>query len=117
MRTGSPTWKIKIDLINLKLDCLTQISFPKDKNQEQFIDNVLTEDIKNNGLLHPLEINLLLEETKWHELRVFKGNQRIRALRNLGWTEAPCNLTIEGYPDNEELGKIFIKLFGDKNGK
>ena len=112
MRTGSPTWKIKVGPISIKLEYLTQISFPKTASQELFINSMLTEDIRVNGLKEPLEINWTLEETLMDRVRIFKGNQRIQALRNLGLTEAPCNLTIEGYQDTEKVGEILKRFLG-----
>lgn len=108
MRNGEPTCKKRFGPFLLNLDDLTQISFPRDGGKAV---TLLTEDIRVNGMKDPLEINLLLEETLWHQLRIFQGNQRIQALRNLGIKQAPCYLTIEGYPDNEGLGKTIKSLF------
>lgn len=106
MRNGEPTWKKRLGVFELPFDILTQISFPTEKQIEE-----LKKDIEVNGLKNPLEINWLLEPTKWGQLRIFKGNQRIEALKRLGWVKAPCYLTIEGYPDNEGLGEIISLLF------
>lgn len=107
MHLGEPTWSFKINC-SLKLDDLTQISFPRNEYQEKFIENELYEDIKLNGLKKALEIEWLIGEID--ELRIFKGNQRIQVLRRLNYKEAPCILTIEGYKETENIGKILRKI-------
>jgi len=107
MRLGETNWKKRVGPFVLDLDILTQISFPKDNGKSV---EKLVIDIKKNGLRKPLEVNITLEETLCHLIRIYKGNQRIQALKNLGITKAACYVTIEGYKDNEDLGKTIFSL-------
>lgn len=113
MRTGSPTWRFKVPYpIEIEFEALTRICLPRDQKQKEFIDNELTQDIKRNGLLHPLEITWRLEETQFNKFMIFKGNQRIQALENLGWKKAPCRITIEGYEDTRKIGEVLQHCLG-----
>ncbi len=111
MRLGVPTWSKRFGPFDIDLDDLTQISFPKDggKRVEE-----IKKDIEINGLKYPLEVHWWLEESKWDKLEIYKGNQRFEALRKLGWKKAPCYLTIEGYQDNEGIGKVITLLLENK---
>lgn len=98
--------------LEIDLNLLTPMCVPRDKRQENFINGELTEDIDRNGLKYPLEINWRLEEDYFNKFRIFKGNQRIIALRNLGIKSAPCIITIDGFDDTFLIGKILEGIFG-----
>lgn len=105
MRLGEPNWNTCIGVFEIELDKLTQISIPKEKAVEK-----LKNDIKKSGLKNPLEIRWTLDEEHLGQLRIFKGNQRIEALKKLGWQKAPCRITVEGYKDTEIIGEILKKF-------
>ena len=110
MRIGEPTWSIRLGPFDILLSDLTQISFPRNEAERKSVEE-LTEDIRKNGLKNPLSVNWRLEPTQIGELRIYRGNQRIQALKKLGWVKVPCYVTIEGYKESEIFGVILRKIF------
>ena len=107
MRTGDTCWKVWFGPVDLPLENLTQMSFPRDGGKAV---EELTENIRINGLKDPLWATWQLEETIVNKLRVFKGNQRLQALRKLGWKTAPCLICIKGYHDQEVIKNMLEKV-------
>lgn len=105
---GEPTWYFRFGPIDISIDNLTQISFPRNAVQEEYINDILTQSIADDGLLKPLEVEWWVGE--YDELRIFKGNQRIQALRNLKWQKVPCVVTIRGYEETKKLGEVLEKI-------
>ena len=78
---------------DIELEKLT----PMNTNETKMV-SILIDDIKKNGLLNQLEVIWYLNDSdrvqKIEEIYIAKGNQRLQALKALGWKTAPCYLKV-----------------------
>ena len=72
--------------------------------------DLLTEDIKKNGLVNPIDVGIHLKEDK-QSFIVERGNQRIFVLKKLGYERVLSYLTIYFYKDTLFLEKIIKNIF------
>ena len=107
MRTGDTKWKVWFGPVNVRLEDLTQMSFPRDNGESV---EAIRKDIEEKGLKNPLWATWKLEPTILNKLRVFKGNQRLQALKELGWKTAPCLICVKGYEDQEVIKNMLQSL-------
>lgn len=110
MHTGEVTWEVCIGVYKINFSDLTQISFPKSDSQWKSI-NEIKDSIEKEGLLHPFDVEWVINSELIDKLRILRGNQRIEALRKLGWTEAPCSITVRGFKETEDIGRMLKRIF------
>ena len=101
--------------VEIEIDDLTY-----SQNVDGILVEKLKEDIKENGLLNPLEIVWWWNSDS---LGVHHGNHRIFALKELGWKKVPCNLRVYVFEGQDEIVEGFKKnlpfrgeQIGESNG-
>ena len=97
--------------IELNLDDL--VSLERGVVVGQSMVDFLIKDIKKNGLKNPLEVVWKLNHN-CNKLMIEKGNNRKVALKNLGYTKAPCLLKIKFYKSNICLLDNFKNIFKER---
>ena len=101
LRSGDIAWTLFCGPFDIKLSDLTPISFKYPQLQQ------IKESIIKDGLINTFDVQWIVGEK---ELTILRGNQRYKAVKELGWEKVPCHMKIIVTKDRENdaiaLGKF-----------